>query len=328
MIGIKRILITGASGYIGSRLCEYLSNQGYEIIGLFSSQPKDKRWSDIISEIIVGDIRDDETIKKISNSNAEVIIHLVSLNHHESEKSPQEVYKVNVQPTWDILHNSLKLNNQLKKFIYFSTIHVYGSDLKGIIEENKKATPLNAYALTHALSEEVCNYYNNTTKVECINIRLANSYGQPVFFDSKCWSLIINDLVKSAFENKKIILNSDGTAFRDFIHFSIICSVVDKIIKTTSSFQKNVINLCSSESISILDTAQLIKKVYKKKYGIDIPIYINSSELINSKTNHLNLTPYRFSKKYLNEEIIESTKSLSEGIEDLFNYFDKLNLNK
>ena len=97
--------------------------------------------------------------------------------------------------------------------------------------ENQTVTPFNAYALTHALSEEICNYYNRKTETECINIRLSNSYGEPVFLDAKCWTLIVNDLTRSAFENKKIILKWDGSPIRDFIHYSDICNAIDSLVK-------------------------------------------------------------------------------------------------
>ena len=60
------------------------------------------------------------------------------------------------------------LSKGLKKFIYFSTIHVYGKNQNGFVSENQTITPFNAYALTHALSEEICNYYNRKTETNVL----------------------------------------------------------------------------------------------------------------------------------------------------------------
>ena len=66
MIGRKKILITGAGGYIGSRLCKFLSHQGHELIGLFHSHPDNKNdWTKIVSKIIVGDIKNVKTLMNI-----------------------------------------------------------------------------------------------------------------------------------------------------------------------------------------------------------------------------------------------------------------------
>ena len=138
----------------------------------------------------------------ISDVKADILIHLISLDHHDSEKNPNYVSKINVQPTWNLLESCSVRG--LKKFIYFSTIHIYGESNNKTISENQNVLPLNVYGLTHALSEEICNYYNRKSKTECINIRLSNSYGEPVFFDSKCWSLIVNDLTRTAYEKRKL----------------------------------------------------------------------------------------------------------------------------
>ena len=328
MNGKKRIVITGAGGYIGSRLCQYLSLQGHEIIGIFRTKPPYKTgWSELISKFIVGDIREERTIKSIYDCNPQIIIHLVSLDHHDSENSPELVYKVNVQPLWNILNYAVD-NNVIEKFINFSTIHVYGKEMEGLVEENSKVKPFNAYGLTHSLSEGICNYYNNISKIQCINFRLANSYGHPVFSDAKCWNLIVNDLAKSAYNEKKIILNSNGETFRDFIHFSDICTSVDSVITSTSKLENNTINLSSSQSVSMLEVAVMVQKVYEKKYGITIPIYINKTELLEHYHTNQGSANYIISNHLLKKELKTPVTTLAEGIDDLFNYLELESSNK
>ena len=259
-----KVAITGASGYIGSRLCLFLADNGHDITAVCSSKiPQKIGWTEKVKQFIVGDIRNEKIIEKISNSKVDVVIHLVSLDHHDSEKKPSIVSDINVQPTWNLLDACSKKG--LKKFIYFSTIHVYGKNQNGLVHENKPVTPLNAYGLTHALSEEICNYYHRKTDTNCINIRLSNSYGAPVFYDAKCWDLIVNDLSRSAFLNKKIVLTGDGKAIRDFIHFSDICKGIESLIESESIIE-NIFHFSSSKSISMIDVAIEVKKVYFQMY--------------------------------------------------------------
>ena len=316
-----KIVITGASGYIGSRLCLFLSEKGHDITAVCSSKiPQQKGWTEKVKQFIVGDIRDEVIIEKISNLKADVIIHLVSLDHHDSEKKPSFVSEINVQPTWNLLDACT--SKGLKKFIYFSTIHVYGKNQDGFVYENQSITPLNAYALTHALSEEICNYYNRKTETECINIRLSNSYGEPVFLDAKCWSLIVNDLTRSAFENKKIILNGNGSPVRDFIHYSDICNAIDSLLKNSIK-NENTFHLSSSNSITMLDVAVKVKEVYFENYGEEIPIFVNKNERITEFLTNKNIIKVNsISNTLIEQYSFNVVKNLKDGIKDLFLYLE------
>lgn len=317
-----KIVITGASGYIGSRLCLYLAEKGHEITAVCSSKiPQKEGWTDLISDFITGDIREETTLKSIANVHAEAIIHLISLDHHDSEKAPNFVSEVNVQPTWNLLNVCLD-EHPVKKFIYFSTIHVYGKNQDGLVLENQKVSPFNAYGLTHALSEEICNYYHRKTDTDCLNIRLSNSYGEPVFYNAKCWDLIVNDLAKSAYLDKKIILKGDGKAIRDFIHFSDICDGVASLIEGEINIgDENTFHFSSSKSVRMLDVAIEVKEVYRKKYGVEIPIFINSTEeWVSEKSIHMGNNS--ISNSLAKKHSIEFVKELKEGVENIFTYLE------
>ncbi len=214
---MNKVLITGACGYLGARLCKYLAKDGYRVTAFDSYDPSaHSQWVSLMDEVVVGDIRDESTISDLADRNFDVVVHLISLDHHKSESSPNLVSSINVMPTWNLLNKFTQ--NGLGKFIYFSTFHVYGKLPRETINEDYPSNPINAYGLTHLLSENICNYYNNKTNTECINVRLSNSYGSPIFNENNCWWLVINDLCKTAIENNEIRLKSDGSPQRDFIH--------------------------------------------------------------------------------------------------------------
>jgi UDP-glucose 4-epimerase len=317
-----KIVITGGGGYLGSRLSLYLTEKGHQVIAVCSSKiPQKEGWTELISQFIIGDIREEATIKRIASVHAEAIIHLISLDHHDSEKAPSFVSEVNVQPTWNLLDLCLS-EHPVKKFIYFSTIHVYGKTQKDLVLENQKVTPFNAYGLTHALSEEICNYYHRKTDTDCLNIRLSNSYGEPVFYNAKCWDLIVNDLSKSAYLDKKIVLKGDGKAIRDFIHFSDICEGVASLIEGEINIgDENTFQFSSSKSIRMLDVAIKVKEVYRKKYDVEIPIFINSTEeWVSEKAIHMGNNS--ISNSLAKKHSIEFVKDLKEGIENIFTYLE------
>ena len=198
-----------------------------------------------MDEVVVGDIRDESTISSLAERKFDVVVHLISLDHHKSESQPNFVSSINVMPTWNLLNKLTQ--NGLGKFINLSTIQVLGNLPKKIIKEDFSPSPLNAYGLTHLLSENICNYYNNQTETKCINARLSNSYGSPTFIENNCWWLVINDLCRKAIENNEIRLKSDGSPLRDFIHGNDVVSAIQVLIETKENFDENIIIIASRQ---------------------------------------------------------------------------------
>ena len=311
---MKKVLLIGGSGYIGSRLSKYLAENGYEVFVLCRSIPKNNSWKSLISGFIVGDITKNEVFDKLLDKKFDIAIHLVSLNNQDSEGDPDYVSSVNVLPTWNILR--LLTKNGLKKFIYFSTIHVYGSLPNTTINEGFVTAPQNAYGLTHLLSENICNYSNETSKTDCVNIRLSNSYGSPILMDTDCWWLVLNDFCKTAYQKEKITIKSDGSPLRDFIHWSDIESAIELIIDNS---KHNVYHVASGETLSILELAYKVQDVYYKRYNkqirIELPEEVKKSKLKETEK-------YTLSIDRLIDIGFEKNNGIDFGINELFDYFE------
>ena len=314
----KKILITGGSGYIGSRLSLYLSQKGFYIIPLCNSRiPDNREWVQSMHLVLQGDLRDQVTLNKIEAVRPDAIIHLVSLDHNQSGINFQETLQVNVQSTWELL--SLSASIGLEKFIYFSTTQVYGQTSESVVTENTKLQPSNAYGLTHKMSEDLVSMYSRLSKLVGISLRLSNSYGESLFENEGSWSLVVNDLCRMAFFEKKIVLNSDGLASKDFIHYSAITNVVHQLL-LLKEVNSGIYNLSSGNSITLLELAFEVQKIYSELYGIELNIYINKNQLIKTldKTKYNN----RIENFNLMQMISYDSIPIQEGIKSLFNYLD------
>ena len=319
---MKKILIIGGCGYLGARIAEYLASSDYQISILNRSRPAGyEKWSSLMNDFILGDIQDERVIEIIKDRNFEIIINLVSLDHHQSNENPNLVSSINVMPTWNILEKLS--NNGLKKFIYFSTIHVYGKIPNQLISEDYPLSPINTYGLTHLLSENICNYFNHKTNIECINIRLSNSYGSPVFKENNCWWLVINDFCKSAFNFKKINLNSDGSPQRDFIHSFDICSAIKLIIET--NLKDNIFNIASGKTFTILELAHIVKKTYEDQYQKTININFLDGSSTTNQNEHKNIKKYNIDISRIKKYGFKPKIDLTTGINTIFKYLDKNN---
>ncbi len=315
-----KIAITGGNGYIGARLSRYLADEGNLVIPVcFPSAPKNEEWKSKMAVIIEGDLRQDGTILKIAELNPDIIIHLVSLDHFESEKEPELVNAVNVLPTWRLLDTFT--NSGLKKFIYFSTIQVYGKLSNSVIDESFPVNTINNYGLTHHLCERICDHFNRKTATNVISVRLSNSYGAPVFPENNCWWLAINDLCKSAFLKKEIRLLSDGTPQRDFIHGNDICEAVKILINTNDKLTDNTYHISSGKTLTLLELAQIVNEEYCKIYGNLLPI-VTPEGVIRKSGISVPLEKYIISNNKLKTLGFLPAYSINRGINELFNYLE------
>ncbi|GHT15596.1 UDP-glucose 4-epimerase [Bacteroidia bacterium] len=314
-MGMNKVLVTGANGYLGAQVCRHLSQQGYAVSGLcYPSIPDDKQWQQPFAELLVGDVRDTATLGSIAKNGYDTIVHLVSLDHHQSNGDPAFVASVNITPTWTLLDTFSK--NGLRKFIYFSTIHVYGKNIEGAVTEEHAVNCNNAYALTHYLSENICRYYADNSEVECVVARLSNSYGQPVFANNNCWWLVVNDLCRSAWTDKKIVLQSNGSPLRDFIYGKDVCQAVQILIE--KGLNKNVYHISSGSTYTILELAQKVQQVYRKRTGVEIPITsANASTPTVSK-------PYNMVNDKLKALGFAPAYDLEAGIANVFDYLKNI----
>jgi len=313
---MNKILVTGGNGYIGARLCLHLANEGYAVTPLcYPNKPLYDNWLGKMDEVLVGDVRDDNYLTEISENGYDVIIHLVSLDHNQSNGNPTFVSSINVSPVWSILDIFSKKG--LKKFVYFSTMQVYGALTSEIVTEQNETATLNAYALTHNVGELICNHYNRMSATECRIVRLSNSYGAPIFKENNCWWLVLNDLCKNAYLNKEIVLQSDGTPQRDFIHGWDVCNAIKIIIESTNT--ATTFNVSSGKTLTIMDIAIKIQQVYKNIYHEVLPI-----KALRLKSNLVSGT-YTIDNSLIRSIGYESQWTLEQGITDLFNYLEKNN---
>lgn len=317
---MSNILVLGASGYIGARLSYLLAHDGNRVTALcYPEPPNDKEWLAAMEKVIVGDVTSDNVIDEITNQKYDSAIHLISLDQYDSNKQPAIVNSINVMPVWNVLE-AFKTKKTLKQFIYFSTIHVYGRIANIDIEEKETPSPVSAYGLTHLLAENINNMYQQTTEIDCVNIRLSNSYGSPLFGCKGCWSLAVNDFCRSAYENKKISLTSNGSALRDFIHYKDIFNAIKQVIGRTSTKSKNnTFHLSSGSTRTIFQIAQEVQRVFQKRYGQQIPIVLP----LNMKPPQNSSSVYIIHNERLKSLGFEVQYAIEEGINELFDFLEK-----
>ena len=197
--------------------------------------------------------------------------------------------------------------SSLGKFIYFSTVHVYGNNLHGTVTEKTKPIPVSPYAKAHLEAENILVRRLNNVAVSII--RCSNLFGLPFFANEKCWKLVVNDFCKSAFQNGRLVINSSGEDYKDFIAVEDVVRAIHYLLKLNNDKEiEDIYNLGSSRTTSIIDIAKEIQKVLKDRFNYDCPIIKNKPSKEMNKPKHFILSTEKI--KRLGFDVKQNTKEL------------------
>ena len=264
-----KILVTGGTGYIGSKICNDLLEKNFDVYCL-DKKKKINFYSNNIKRISL----DLKFKKKLENIFAkfkfDYVIHLAAKkNVIESETYKKNYFLNNVSYTVSLLKLSIKY--KVKKFIFMSSAAVYGN-LKEI-NDNSKTKPISYYGKTKLMAEKEIVKISRNQKIKILIIRLFNAcaYDQKKlikYTNTNDGSFFSNLLSLNNKKNVFYIYGSnfntrDGTALRNFISIEDISKFVLFSLKNLN--RSRIMNLCSKQSFTILEILKFYEKFTKNK---------------------------------------------------------------
>ena len=170
---MEMILITGGTGFLGGKIAKFLKMNGYDVrIGTRKYNKKNNNQFKNF-EIVEMDFLNKQSLLKACEG-VSCIFHLADSNAQSSEKNPEEAIKINGIGTLNLVSAAIKKN--IKKFIYFSTIHIYGDGLLGNATEKTLPLPKHAYGITSRLAEDFV-LQKSPKDIYSIVLRLSNIVG-------------------------------------------------------------------------------------------------------------------------------------------------------
>lgn len=269
---MKKILITGACGFIGFHLSKKLCETGYRVIGVDNLKNINKKLQRDRLKILMKlkffefkkiDLTDN--LNKKLNENFHAIIHLAAKpGVRESQKNSEIYFKNNIVGFYNIIELAKK-NSSL--FLYASSSSVYGDNqLKNIgSKENKtKITSLSFYALTKEINENFANYYS-FNGLKCFGMRFFSVYGEYGRPDMAYYKFPLN-----ALKNKKIFLNNKGNDLRDFTHVSDVVEGIKRLLaKATQIKKSNIFNLGTNKPVKVKKILEILRKETKLNLKIE-----------------------------------------------------------
>lgn len=301
---MKKILVTGGAGYIGSKLVTKLLNTGYEVTVLdvlkFSSKSLNHLFSNRNFHFIKGDVRNKELMKKLVEK-SEFIIPLAALvGAPLCEKYKKEAVSVNL--------NSIKflmklISKRKKKVIYLTTNSGYGVGEKNkYCDENSPLKPISLYGRTKVQAEKIVMSHNNS-----IGFRLATVFGYSYRMRT---DLLVNNFVYKSLNEKKLTLYEPHFR-RNYIHVDDVVDGIIYSIKNFTHLRTNVYNLGLSSAN--LTKYMLAKKIKDKIRHLKIKIVQNKKDP--------DQRDYYVSNKKIEKKGFKAKVSIEKGIGELIQVF-------
>ena len=270
---MKKILITGGTGFIGSHLAEKCVKNGHKVtvfdrynpnynLGNLSNSKYKKKI-----KFIFGDLRDYDSVNN-AIKNHDVVFHLAALiGIPYSYISPNAYIKTNIEGTYNVLESS-KIN-KISKIIITSTSEVYGSAKYIPIDERHPLQPQSPYSASKISADNLALSYYYSFNLPVMILRPFNTFG-PRQSNRAIIPTIINQLNNSKTGKIKI---GNIQPFREFNYVEDVCEAFIKSIKSNKFGE--IFNIGNGYHISIKNLVEVIAKIMKKK-----PHLIRSKERV------------------------------------------------
>lgn len=280
----KNVLITGASGFIGTHLRSLLRNSHtINPIALFKED----------NNLIDGQISIKESIDSV--------VHLAGLSFvPDAIKNPYKMYHSNFMFTLNILDYCRREN--IKEFIFMSS-YVYGKPEYLPINEAHPTNIENPYGRSKLMCEEICKAYSEDYGIKVVILRPFNIFGH-----NQDKRFLIPTIIQQIKENKDHIVLKDLKPKRDFLYVKDLVSLLELIIKKKKVKSLSSYNIGSGVSHSVEDIAKKILEVFQCDKQIKDLGDIRQNEVLDCIADIKNIkNDYDWFPRY----------SFEEGIEDM-----------
>ena len=257
------ILITGAAGHIGGRLFrELVQSNDHLIRAAFRNAMALPEWTNnhqaMFGDISKPEVRD-EMLDRVTQ-----VVHLATRGYSSGEPPSDFDLQEDLNVTVSLANSAA--NSGVRRFIFLSSIHVYGHALVGVVDEKTVPIPATAYGRSRLATEDEVARIGRESGMEVVVIRMSNSFGVPVFDRPATKHLLIHDLCRQARQANHLTLRSNGNQFRNIIALSDAVGVLRQLIRLDRSIGGTHL-LAGPETLTVRGIAEMVAHEAASLFG-------------------------------------------------------------
>jgi len=298
----KKVVVTGAAGFIGSNLTDFLLEQGAEVIGidnLFNGRIENlsEAFKNDKFEFLKGDIRDLTFLLDVFED-VDIVYHQAAFTSvPQSIKMPENCNDVNVNGVLNVLNAARRMD--VEKIIYASSSSVYGDTPTLPKREDMCRLPISPYGVAKLACEAYMQAYYHVYGLKTTSLRYFNVFG-PRQKDST-YSGVIAIWLGNIIRNEELTINGDGKISRDFTYIKDVLQA--NLLVAKHDVAGEIFNIGAGSPISLTNLAKLMLKLSNKNdlkivYSVPRPGDIIHSYADISKAKRL----LKFEPKYNQEQ--------------------------
>lgn len=252
---MKKILVTGGAGFIGSHLVNRLVEEGNQVIVVDDLSKGRIENINVKVEFQKVDVTSKKFLELIKKIKPDVIYHFAAQSDiGQSLKDPQKEISINFLATQTLLDQAKVL--KVKKIIFASSAAVYAESKKMPVDEEDSKEPISLYGVSKLCSEYLLRNYHKIQGLSYASLRFANVYGpkQDMSAEGGVVAIFIDKILK----DDQTIIFGDGTQTRDFIY---VFDVVDACLLSLSDKVTGEFNIGTANETSILGLYERLLKL-------------------------------------------------------------------
>jgi UDP-glucose 4-epimerase len=256
------VLVTGAGGYVGSGLVEHMRDNGWEVRAAVRH-----RAEHLPVEQVVAELAADGDAAAAACADVDTVVHLAGDNEVVAARDPAAALAGTVLATERLVQAAGAAG--VKRFVYMSTVHVYGKRIKdgATLSEDLRPEPRAVYAIARLASEHMAaTLASGGTDV--VVLRLTNSVGAPAHPAVDRWTLVANDLCRQGVLTGRLELRSSGVQWRDFVALRDVRAIIAAACRSEPPVVPGgTFNLGSGEPLTIRNLAGLVQDAFERRTG-------------------------------------------------------------
>ena len=254
--------VFGGSGFLGSHVCDLLSEQGYKVV-IFDK--KKSNWINKNQKMVIGDINNQNDVKKGITGSKVVYNFAGFADIDECKKKPKDTITQNILGNANILEQSIK--QKIKRYVFASSMYVYSREGS-------------FYRCSKKSSEMYLEEYSKIYNINYTILRYGSLYGPRSGTNNGLYRII-----SKAIKNKKLFYEGNLNSLREYIHVKDAANLSLKVLDE-NYINKKVI-LTGSQNIRMSDLMIMIGEILNLK---NKKIYFSK----NKRITHYDITPYSF----------------------------------